>query len=136
MKTKYISVLVGLGAAATFAAPGVASASTAAHVTPATHSDWCTSRYIPSWERGREIWVLIGHGMDVKCVLLPIHGHGGGHGGVGGGFGGGGQGGNHGGQGGNHGGQGGNHGGQGGNHGGQGGNHGGQGGNHGGQGGM
>ena len=117
MKTKYISVLVGLGAAATFAAPGVASASTAAHVTPATHSDWCTSRYIPSWERGREIWVLIGHGMDVKCVLLPIHGQGGGHGG----FGGGGQGGNHGGQGGNHGGQGGNHGGQGGHQGGPGG---------------
>jgi hypothetical protein len=132
MKAKYISVLVGLGAAATFAAPGVASASTAAHVTPATHSDWCTSRYIPSWERGREIWVLTGRGMDVRCDLLPIHGHGGG--GQGGNHGG--QGGNHGGQGGNHGGQGGNHGGQGGNHGGQGGNHGGQGGNHGGAGGM
>ena len=117
MKAKYISVLVGLGAAATFAAPGVASASTAAHVTPATHSDWCTSRYIPSWERGREIWVLTGRGMDVRCDLLPIHGHGGG-------------------QGGNHGGQGGNHGGQGGNHGGQGGNHGGQGGHQGGPGGM
>jgi hypothetical protein len=117
MKTKYISVLVGLGAAATFAAPGVASASTAAHATPATRSGWCTSRYIPSWERGREIWVLVGRGMDVKCVLLPIHGQGGGHGG----FGGGGQGGNHGGQGGNHGGQGGNHGGQGGHQGGPGG---------------
>jgi hypothetical protein len=103
MKAKSISVLVGLGAAATFAAPGVASASTAAHATPATHSDWCTSRYIPPWERGREIWVLVGHGMHLRCVLVPIHG--GGHGGFGGG---------HGGQGGDHGGQGGHQGGPGG----------------------
>jgi hypothetical protein len=125
MKAKSISVLVGLGAAATFAAPGVASASTAAHATPATHSDWCTSRYIPSWERGREIWVLVGHGRDVKCVLLPVHG--GGHGGFGGGFGGG-QGGHQGGQGGHQGGQGGHQGGQGGHQGGQGGHKGGSGG--------
>src|ERR1700676_1678422 len=92
MKAKSISVLVGLGAAATFAAPGVAPASTVAHATPATHSAWCTSRFVPPWERGREIWVLVGHGMDVRCVLLPIHGGGhgghGGHGGDHGGFGG------------------------------------------------
>ena len=114
MKAKYISVLVGLGAAATFAAPGVASASTAGHAAPATRSDWCTSRYVPPWERGREIWVLVGHGMHLRCVLLPIRGHG-----FGGGFGG--QGGDHGGQGGGFGGQGGDHGGQGGHQGGQGG---------------
>lgn len=136
MKAKSISVLVGLGAAATFAAPGVASASTAAHATPATHSDWCTSRYIPPWERGREIWVLVGHGMHLKCVLVPIHGGGhgggfGGHGGDHGGFGGG-----HGGFGGGHGGQGGDHGGQGGHQGGQGGHQGGPGGHQGGPGGM
>jgi hypothetical protein len=122
MKGKFVSAIVGLGAAAMFAVPGAASASTTTHAKPA-HPGWgpgnsCEWRAVPWRLQGRFHWVQEGWGGDSRCVLVPWDG-----GGFGGGFGG-----NHGGFGGNHGGFGGNHGGFGGNHGGFGGKHGGFGG--------
>jgi hypothetical protein len=129
MKGKFVSAIVGLGAAAMFAVPGAASASTTGHAKPA-HPGWgpgtCEWRPVPWRLEGRFHWVREGW----RCVLVPwwgggFGGHGfGGFGGDHGGFGG--FGGDHGGFGGNHGGFGGEHGGFGGNHGGFGGEHGGE----------
>jgi hypothetical protein len=92
MKGKFVSAIVGLGTAAVFAVPGVASASTA---TPATHTHAqfggaCWDRPVPPWLRGRDHWIQIGHGWDARCVLVSWGGWGGGWGGGhGGGWGGG-----------------------------------------------
>ena len=107
MKGKFVSAIVGLGAAAMFAVPGVASASTTTHA-KAAHPGWgpgtCEWRTVPWRLEGRYHWVLEGWGRDARCVLVSWGGGGFGGGGFGGhGFGGG-FGGNHGGFGGNHGG--------------------------------
>ena len=87
MKGKFVSAIVGLGTAAVFAVPGVASASTA---TPATHThaqfgSACWDRPVPPWLRGRDHWIQIGRGWDARCVLVSWgNGFGGGHGGFGG----------------------------------------------------
>jgi hypothetical protein len=111
MKGKFVSAIVGLGAAATFAVPGVASASTTAHAKPVPNG-WgpgnsCYQRPVPWRLRGRYHWVLEGRGWDARCVLVSWGG-----GGPWGG-GGGGRGGDHGGRGGDHGGRGGDQGGRG-----------------------
>ena len=129
MKGKFVSAIVGLGAAAMFAVPGVASASTTTHAKPA-HPGWgpssCQWRPVPWRLEGRYHWVREGW----RCVLVPWGGFGGhGFGGFGHGFGGDHGGFGHGGFGGDHGGFG--HGGFGGDHGGFG--HGGFGGDHGGE---
>jgi hypothetical protein len=139
MKGKFVSAIVGLGAAAMFAVPGAASASTTTHTKPA-HPGWgpgnsCAWRPVPWRLEGRFHWVREGW----RCVLVPWGGGGfggdhGGFGGFGGGFGGdrGGFGGNRGGFGGDRGGFGGDRGGFGGNRGGFGGDRGGFGGDRGG----
>ena len=93
MKGKFVSAIVGLGAAAMFAVPGAASASTTTHAKPA-HPGWgpssCEWRAVPWRLQGRYHWVSEGFGWDSRCVLVPWGGggFGGGHG-FGGGFGGG-----------------------------------------------
>jgi hypothetical protein len=94
MKGKFVSAIVGLGAAAMFAVPGAASASTTGHAKPA-HPGWgpgnsCAWRPVPWRLEGRFHWVREGW----HCVLVPWwggggHGFGGDRGGFGGGFGGG-----------------------------------------------
>jgi hypothetical protein len=93
MKGKFVSALVGLGAAALLAVPGAASASTS-HAAPAQHG-WgpggnsCSFRPVPWQLRGRDHWVQEGYGWNAQCVLVPIWGGGGGGwGGGGGGWGG------------------------------------------------
>jgi len=88
MKGKFVSAIVGLGAAAMFAVPGAASASTTTHANPA-HPGWggpgnsCEWRAVPWRLQGRYHWVSEGWGWDARCVLVPWggHGFGGGHGG-------------------------------------------------------
>ena len=93
MKGKFVSAIVGLGAAAMFAVPGAASASTTTHA-KAAHPGWapgssCEWRAVPWRLQGRYHWVSEGFGWDSRCVLVPWGGggFGGGHG-FGGGFGG------------------------------------------------
>jgi hypothetical protein len=82
MKGKYISALVGIGAAAMFALPGVASASTAGQAKPGIGPGECASMHVPWYDRGKKIWVRQGHGPHARCVLVTVHGqgHGNGHG--------------------------------------------------------
>ena len=80
MKGKYISALVGIGAAAVFALPGVASAATSSQAKPAMMPGSCGHRPVPPFDQGKKIWVLEGHGMSARCVLVTINGHGSGHG--------------------------------------------------------
>jgi hypothetical protein len=75
MKGKYISALVGIGAAAMFALPGVASASTAGHARYKPGIGNCYNLHIPSYDRGKKIWVRIGHGRTGSCTLVSIHTH-------------------------------------------------------------
>src|ERR1700681_1431152 len=96
MKGKFVSAIVGLGAAAMFAVPGAASASTTTHAKPG-HPGWgpgnsCAWRPVPWRLEGGFHWVREGW----RCFLVPWggfggHGFGGEHGGFGGfgGFGGG-----------------------------------------------
>jgi hypothetical protein len=84
MKGKFVSAIVGLGAAAMFAVPGAASASTTTHA-KATHPGWgpgnsCEWRAVPWRLEGRFHWVREGW----RCVLVPWGGFGGEHGGFGG----------------------------------------------------
>ena len=80
MKGKYVSALVGIGAAAMFALPGVASASTSSQAKPEMMPVSCAHRQVPSFDQGRKVWVLEGHGPSARCVLVPIRGYGHGHG--------------------------------------------------------
>lgn len=95
MKGKFVSALVGIGAAALLAVPGAASASTS-HAQP-TKSEWfgnsCSWRPVPWNLRGRYHWVQEGWGWNARCVLVRFGGFGGGFGGGHGGGWGGGQGG-------------------------------------------
>jgi Spy/CpxP family protein refolding chaperone len=79
MKGKFVSALVGIGAAALLAVPGAASASTT-HAQP-TKSEWfgnsCAWRPVPWNLRGRFEWVQEGWGWNARCVLVPIWGGGG-----------------------------------------------------------
>jgi hypothetical protein len=93
MKGKFVSAIVGLGAAAMFAVPGAASASTTTHA-KAAHPGWgpgnsCAWRPVPWRLEGRYHWVREGW----RCVLVPWGGGNWGGGWGGGGWGGGGWGG-------------------------------------------
>jgi hypothetical protein len=80
MKGKYISALVGIGAAAMFALPGVASAATSSQAKPETMPVSCEHRQVPPFDQGKKVWVLEGYGPRAKCVLVLVRGYGHGHG--------------------------------------------------------
>jgi hypothetical protein len=80
MKGKYISALVGIGAAAMLALPGVASAATSNQAKPAVMPVSCAHRLVPPFDQGKKIWVLEGRGLSARCVLVTIHRHRHGHG--------------------------------------------------------
>lgn len=81
MKGKYISALMGIGAAAILAVPGVASASTAGQPRHALMPTVCRHLHVPWYDQGRKVWLLVGHGRHARCLLVTIPGHGHGHGG-------------------------------------------------------